>query len=133
VGSYSCASTAALRLAGDTGHWPGVGYQFVLPPASGYRSIRIELLGTSTGHQPTVGLHDWTLGSAWGQLYRPGWRRAAVSPTATRWSGVTTADPGSFISGRFVRVYVDGGGRLTGAFAFDITRVRLVVSMGSLK
>ena len=133
VGSNSCASTAPLRLAGDAGHWPGVGYQFLLPPASGYRSIRIELLGTSTGRRPAVGFHDWTLGSAWGQLYRPGWRRTAISPNATRWSGVTVADPGSFISGRSVRAYVDGGGRLASAFAFEIVRVRLVVSVGILQ
>ena len=133
VGSYSCSSTAPLRLAGDAGHWPGVGYQFLLPPASGYRSIRIELLGTSTGRRPTVGFHDWTRGSTWGQLYRPGWRRTAISPTATRWSGVTVADPGSFISGRSVRAYVDGGGRLGGAFALEIARVRLVVSVGTLQ
>jgi hypothetical protein len=133
VGAYSCGSTGSLHIAGSAGHWPGVGYQFVLPPASGYRSIRIELLGTSTGRPPTVGLQDWTLGSAWGQLYRPGWRRTAISPTATRWSGVTVADPGSFISGRSVRTYVDGGGRLAGAFDFEIARIRLVVSVGTLQ
>ena len=133
VGSYSCSSTATLRLAGDAGHWPGVGYQFLLPPATGYRSIRIEVLGTSTSRRPTVGLHDWALGSAWGQLYRPGWGRTALSPTATHWSGTTIANPGSFISGRSVRVYVDGGGRLPGAFRFDIARVRVIVSVGTLQ
>jgi len=133
VGSYSCSSSAPLRLAGDAGHWPGVGYQFLLPPASGYRSIRIELLGTSTGRRPTVGFHDWTLGPAWGQLYRPGWRRTAISPTATHWSGVATSDITRYVSSRRVRVYVDGGGRLASAFAFEIVRVRLVVSVGTLQ
>ena len=75
VGAYSCGSTGSLRIAGSAGRWPGVGYQFRLPPASGYRSIRIELLGTSTGGWPTVRTRDWTLGSAWGQLYRAGWPR----------------------------------------------------------
>jgi hypothetical protein len=133
VGSYSCSSTAPLRMAGDAGHWPGVGYQFLLPSATGYRSIRIELLGSSTGPKPAVGFHDWRLGSAWGQLYRPDWRRTAISPTATRWAGLTATDPRNFISGRTVRVYVDGGGRLDGAFSFDISRVRLVVSVGTLQ
>jgi hypothetical protein len=130
VGAYSCGSTGSVRIAGGAGGWPGVGYQFRLPPASGYRSIRIELLGTFVGRRPTVGFHDWTLGSAWGQLYRPGWPRTAIAPTATRWSGVTVEDLGSFISGRSVRAYVDGGGRLGGPFAFDMAGVRLVVSVG---
>jgi len=133
VGAYSCGSTGTLRIAGPAGGWPGVGYQFRLPPASGYRSIRIELLGTSTGRRPTVGFHDWTLGSAWGQLYRPGWRRTAISPTATRWLGVTTSDIARYVASRRVRAYVDGGGRLAGAFAFEIGRVRLVVSVGTLR
>ena len=133
VGAYSCGSTGTLRIAGSAGGWPGVGYQFRLPPASGYRSIRIELRGTSTGRRPTVGFHDWTQGSAWGQLYRPGWPRTAIAPTATRWSGATEEDLDGFISGRTVRAYVDGGGRLGGAFAFDMAGVRLVVSVGTFQ
>jgi hypothetical protein len=133
AGAYSCGAKGALRLAGSAGHWPGVGYQFQLPPGVGYRSIRVEVKGTSTGGQPTIGLQDWTLGQAWGQLYRPGWLRTAISPTATGWAGFTVATPARFISGRSVRVYVDGGGRLAGAFSFSITGIRLVVSVGKLQ
>ncbi len=130
VGSYSCSSTAPLRLAGNAGDWPGVGYAFRLPAGGAYRSIRFEVQGTATGGRPTIGFQDWTLGSAWGQLYRSGWARSAVSPTATRWAGVTKVDLAHFVSGRSVRVHVDGGGRLDGPFAFDIARARLVVSVG---
>jgi hypothetical protein len=131
VGSYSCSSTVPLRLAAAAGHWPGVGYEFRLPSATAYRSIRVEVEGTATGRQPTVGFHDWTLGLAWGQLYRPDWRRTSISPTATRWAGVTTADTARFVSGRTVRVYIEGGGRLAGSFAFVVTGVRLLVSVGT--
>jgi hypothetical protein len=131
VGSYSCSSSAPLRLAAAAGHWPGVGYEFRLPSATAYRSIRVEVEGTSTGRQPTVGFHDWTLGLAWGQLYQPDWGRTVISPTATRWAGVTTVDTARFISGRTVRVYLDGGGRLAGTFAFAVTGVRLIVSVGT--
>jgi len=130
VGAYSCGSAGALSLTGNAGHWPGVGYLFTLPTGIGYRSIRVEVLGAFSGGRPTVGLHDWSLGSTWGQLYRPGWRRTAISPTAKTWSGVTFTSPGAYISGRSVRVYVDGGGRLGGAFSFSITGIRLVVSVG---
>jgi len=130
VGSYSCSSTAPLRLAGNAGDWPGVGYAFRLPAGGAYRSIRFEVQGTAIGRRPTIGFQDWTLGSAWGQLYRSGWARSAVSPTATRWAGVTKVDLAHFVSGRSVRVYVDGGGRLDGPLAFDIARARLVVSVG---
>ena len=130
VGSYSCTSTAPLRLAGNAGDWPGVGYAFRLPAGGAYRSIRFEVLGTATGRRPTIGFHDWTLGSAWGQLYRSGWARSAVSPTASQWAGVTKVDLGRVVAGRSMRVYVDGGGRLGGSFAFDIARARLVVSVG---
>ncbi len=133
VGAYSCGSRGVLRLGGNTGQWPGVGYEFRLPAADGYRSIWIELQGTATGRRPTVGLQDWTLGSSWGQLYRSGWRRTAISPTATGWSGVKVADLGSVISGRAVRLYVDGGGRLAGPFALELAGVRLVVSVGTLQ
>jgi hypothetical protein len=129
VGSYSCSSTAPLRLAGSAGGWPGVGYTFRLP-AGAYRSIRFETQGTATDFRPTIGFQDWTLGSAWGQLYRSGWARSAVSPTATRWAGVTRVDLGRVVAGRSVRVYVDGGGRLGGSFIFDLARARLVVSVG---
>jgi hypothetical protein len=131
VGSYSCSSTVPLRLAAAAGHWPGVGYEFRLPAATAYRSIRVEVEGTSTGRQPTVGFHDWTLGLAWGQLYQPDWGRTVISPTATRWAGVTMVDTAHFISGRSVRVYIEGGGRLAGTFAFVVTGVRLIVSVGS--
>jgi hypothetical protein len=131
VGSYSCSSSAPLRLAAAAGHWPGVGFEFRLPSATAYRSIRVEVEGTSTGRQPTVGFHDWTLGLAWGQLYQPDWRSTAISPTGTRWAGVTTVDTARFISGRTVRVYVEGGGRLAGPFAFTVTGVRLIVSVGT--
>jgi hypothetical protein len=120
-----------LRLAAAAGHWPGVGFEFRLPSATAYRSIRVEVEGTSTGRQPTVGFHDWTLGLAWGQLYQPDWRSTAISPTGTRWAGVTTVDTARFISGRTVRVYVEGGGRLAGPFAFTVTGVRLIVSVGT--
>ena len=130
VGSYSCSSTAPLRLAGNAGAWPGVGYAFRLPAGGVYRSIRFEVQGTATGHRPTIGFQDWTLGSAWGQLYRSGWARSAVSPTATRWAGVTRVDLARFVAGRSVRVHVDGGGRLDGPFAFELARARLVVSVG---
>jgi hypothetical protein len=133
VGSYSCSSTAPLRLAGNAGHWPGVGYAFRLPAGGAYRSIRFEVRGTATGARPTIGFQDWTLGSAWGQLYRSGWVRSAVSPTATQWAGVTKVDLGRVVAGRSVRVYVDGGGRLGGAFAFDIAGARLVVSVGTFE
>ena len=130
VGSYSCSSTAPLRLAGNAGAWPGVGYAFRLPAGGAYRSIRFEVQGTATGRRPTIGFQDWTLGSAWGQLYRSGWARSGVSPTATRWAGATRVDLAHFVSARSVRVYVDGGGRLDGPFAFDLARARLVVSVG---
>ena len=133
VGAYSCSSAAPLRLAAAGGHWPGVGYEFRLPSASAYRSVRVEVEGTSTGRLPTVGFHDWTLGPAWGQLYRPDWQRTAISPTATRWAGVTMASTSRFISGRSVRVYIEGGGRLAGPFAFVVTGVRLLVSVGTLR
>jgi hypothetical protein len=132
VGTYSCSSTGAASLAGDAGHWPGVGYQFQLPSGAGYRTIRVEVLGTYSGGRPTIGLHDWALGSTWGQLYRQGWRRTAISPTTTSWAGVTFA-PGSFVAGRSVRVYVDGGGRLAGAFSFAVKGIRLVVSVGTFQ
>ena len=130
VGSYSCSSTAPLRLAGNAGGWPGVGYAFRLPAGGAYRSVRFEVLGTAAGRRPTIGFQDWTLGSAWGQLYRSGWARSAVSPTATQWAGVTKVDLGRVVAGRSVRVYVDGGGRLSGSFTFDLARARLVVSVG---
>jgi hypothetical protein len=133
VGAYSCGSAGALALTGGAGHWPGVGYQFTLPTGIGYRSIRVEVLGAFSGGRPTVGLHVWSLGSTWGQLYRPGWRRATISPTAKTWSGVTLASPSAYISGRSVRVYVDGGGRLGGPFTFSITGIRLIVSAGTLQ
>ena len=133
VGAYTCSSAGGLALSGSAGHWPGVGYQFTLPTGVGYRSIRVELLGKFTGSRPAVGLHVWSLGSTWGQLYRPGWGRTAISPTARAWSGVTFTNPGAYISGRSVRVYVDGGGRLGGAFGFSITGIRLVVSVGTLQ
>ncbi len=133
VGSYSCTSTAPLRLAGGAGGWPGVGYEFRLPVAGAYRSIRFEVQGTASGHQPTIGFQDWALGSSWGQLYRSGWARSAVSPTATRWAGVTKVDLGRVVIRRSLRVYVDGGGRLGGTFAFDIARARLVVSVGTFE
>jgi hypothetical protein len=133
VGAYSCGSTGALGLTGSAGHWPGVGYQFQLPSADAYRSIRVEVIGAFSGGRPTVGFHVWSLGSTWGQLYRPGWGRTAISPTARAWSGVTFTNPGAYISGRSVRVYVDGGGRLGGAFRLSITGIRLVVSVGTLQ
>jgi len=133
VGAYSCGSSGALSLTGSAGHWPGVGYQFQLPSADAYRSIRVEVLGAFSGGRPTVGFHVWSLGSTWGQLYRPGWGRTAISPTARAWSGVTFTNPGAYISGRSVRVYVDGGGRLGGAFRLLITGIRLVVSVGTLQ
>jgi hypothetical protein len=133
VGSYSCSSTAPLRLAGNAGSWPGVGYQFRLPAAGAYRSIRFEVRGATTGHRPTISFHDWTLGSAWGQLYRSGWVRSAVSPTASRWAGVTKVDLGRVAAGRSVRVYVDGGGRLADTFAFEMAGARLVVSVGTFE
>ena len=133
VGSYSCASTAPLRLAAAADHWPGVGYEFRLPSATAYRSIRVEVEGTATGQQPAVGFHDWTLGLAWGQLYRPDWRRTMISPSASRWAGMTTMDVAHFVSGRSVRVYIDGGGRLAGTFAFTVTGVRLLVSVGTAR
>jgi hypothetical protein len=133
VGAYTCGSTKALSLTGSAGHWPGVGYQFTLPTGIGYRSIRVEVLGTFSGGRPTVGLHVWSLGTTWGQLYRPGWRRTTISPTAKAWSGVTFTRPGAYVSGRSVRVYVDGGGRLGGAFTFSITGIRLIVSVGTLQ
>jgi hypothetical protein len=46
---------------------------------------------------------------------------------------VTFTNPGAYISGRSVRVYVDGGGRLGGAFRLSITGIRLVVSVGTLQ
>ncbi len=133
VGAYTCGSANGLPLTGSAGHWPGVGYQFTLPTGIGYRWIRVELLGTYTGSRPAVGLHVWSLGTTWGQLYRPGWLRTPVSPTATTWSGVTFNSPSGYISGRTVRVYVDGGGRLGGAFSFTVTGVRLIVSVGTLQ
>jgi hypothetical protein len=133
VGAYSCGSSGALGLTGSAGHWPGVGYQFQLPSADAYRSIRVEVIGAFSGGRPTVGFHVWSLGSTWGQLYRPGWGRTAISPTARAWSGVTFTNPGAYISGRSIRVYVDGGGRLGGAFRLSITGIRLVVSVGTLQ
>ena len=133
MGSYSCSSTAPLRLAGNAGGWPGVGYQFRLPAAGAYRSIRFEILGTATGHRPTISFQDWTLGSAWGQLYRSGWARSAVSPTAAQWASVTKVDLGPVVAARSVRVYVDGGGRLASPFAFDLAGARLVISVGTFE
>ncbi len=133
VGAHACSSTAPLRLDGDTGHWPAVGYQFVLPSATAYRSIRVQVLGTATGGRPAIGLHDWKQGAAWGQLYLPDWPAKAISPTATSWAGISTSDVGRFVASRRVRVYVDGGGRLDGSFRFDVARVRLVVVYGILK
>ena len=133
VGPHSCSSTAPLPLAGNAGHWPGVGYEFRLPSATAYRSLRVEVQGTSTGGRPTIGFHDWKLSGQWGELYRADWARTAISPAATRWSGVATSDIARYVSGRSVRAYVDGGGRLGGAFAFEMTRVRLIVSVGTLQ
>ena len=96
-------------------------------------TIRAPVLGTSTGGRPALGLHDWTEGAAWGQLYLPDWPRKAIAPTATSWAGISTSDVGRFVASRRVRVYVDGGGRLDGSFSFDVARVRLVVVYGILK
>jgi hypothetical protein len=46
---------------------------------------------------------------------------------------VTFTSPGAYISGRSVRAYVDGGGRLAGAFGFMVAGIRLVVSVGTLQ
>jgi hypothetical protein len=133
VGPYSCSSTAPLRLAGVAGRWPGIGYELRLPSATAYRSIRVEVQGTFTGPQPAIGLHDWKLATQWGELYRADWIRTKISPTTTRWSGVATSDFARYVSGRRVRAYVDGGGRLAGPFRFDVARVRLVVTYGILR
>jgi hypothetical protein len=133
VGSSSCASTAQLRLAGNAGRWPGVGYELRLPSATAYRAVRVEVQGTFAGSRPSIGLHDWKLGGPWGELYRPDWARTAISPTPTRWSGVATSDIARYVSSRRVRAYLDGGGRLAGPFRFDLARVRLVVTFGVLR
>jgi len=46
---------------------------------------------------------------------------------------VTKVDLGRVVTRRSVRVYVDGGGRLGGPFAFDIARARLVISVGTFE
>jgi hypothetical protein len=95
--------------------------------------LRIQVLGSFTGARPTVSLQNWTLGSSWGQLYRPGWPTKVVGPTAGRWSGAAIASSGNYVSGRTARVYVDGGGRLVGPFSFSITGIRLVLLVGKLQ
>ena len=134
VGPSSSSSAGALALAGASGEWPAVGYEFTLPAASVYRQVRFQVLGSASGGAPTLGLHRWSNGAAWGQVYRGDFARTAVTPSTLTWQGMTSTKPVPFISstGR-VRGYVDGGGRLTSAFRFRVTGVRLVVVYGILR
>ena len=133
VGASSTSSAGALVLAGTDGGWPAVGYEFRLPEASTYREIRFQVLGSASGPEPTVGLQRWSIGAAWGQVYRADFGRTAVTPSTTTWRGLAAKSPAPFVTAtRRVRGYVDGGGRLTGPFRFGMTGVRLVVVYGIL-
>jgi hypothetical protein len=134
VGASSPTATATLVLAGTTGAWPAVGYEFTLPAASTYRQLRFQVLGSASGASPTLGLHRWSNGAAWGQIYRPDFARVAVAPSTATWSGLVATSPAPFVSAtRRVRGYVDGGGRLAGSFRLALTGVRLVVVYGTLR
>ena len=134
VGPASASSAGALVLAGATGAWPAVGYEFTLPAASTYRQVRFQVLGSASGAVPTLGLHRWSNGAAWGQVYRADFVRTAVTPSTATWSGLVSTNPAPFVSSsRRVRGYVDGGGRLAGPFRLGLTGVRLVVVYGILR
>lgn len=134
VGASSASSAGALVLVGATGEWPAVGYEFTLPAASTYRTIRFQVLGSASGATPAVGLQRWSIGAGWGQVYRADFARTAVTPSAVTWRGLASTNPAPFVSAtRRVRGYVDGGGRLTGPFRFGVTGVRLLVVYGILR
>jgi len=134
VGASSSSSTAALVLAGASGAWPAVGYEFTLPAASTYRQVRFQVLGSASGTTPTLGLQRWSDGAGWGQVYRADFARTAVTPSTVAWRGLLSTNPAPFVSAtRRVRGYADGGGRLTGPFRFAVTGVRLVVVYGILR
>jgi hypothetical protein len=134
VGASSSSSTAALVLAGASGAWPAVGYEFTLPAASTYRQVRFQVLGSASGTTPTLGLQRWSDGAGWGQVYRADFARTAVTPSTVAWGGLLSTNPAPLVSAtRRVRGYVDGGGRLTGPFRFGVTGVRLVVAYGILR
>jgi hypothetical protein len=134
VGPSSAVSAGALALAGASGAWPAVGYEFTLPAASTYRQVRFEVLGSASGSTPAVGLHRWSNGAAWGQVYRADFTRTAVTPSAASWRGLVSTNPEPFVTAtRRVRGYMDGGGRLVGPFRLGLTGVRLVVVYGILR
>jgi hypothetical protein len=134
VGPSSAVSAAALAMAGASGDWPAVGYEFTVPAASVYRLVRFQALGSASGTVPTLGLHRWSSGAPWGQVYRSDFARTSVTPSTVTWRGLTSTNPAPFItSTRRVRGYVDGGSRLTGPFRFGVTGVRLVVVYGVLR
>ena len=134
VGASSPTSAGALVLAGASGGWPAVGYEFTLPAASTYRQLRFEVLGSTSGSTPAVGLHRWSNGAAWGQIYRADFARTAVVPSTVTWRGLVATNPAVFVTAtRRVRGYVDGGGRLAGPFRLALTGVRLVVVYGILR
>lgn len=134
VGAASASSKEPLLLAGDVGGWPAVGYELTLPKASAYREVRFQVRGSASGATPTLGLQLWSGGADWGQVYRPDFGRTVVVPAASTWRGVTVKAPGPYVSGaRKVRGYVDGGGRLAGAFRLSLSGVRVVVVYGTLE
>ena len=117
VGAYSCGSSGALSLAGSAGHWPGVGYQFQLPSADAYRSIRVEVLGRVLGRSADGRPARLDARVHVGSALSAG---LAAHRDLANSEGLVERDftnPGAYISGRSVRVYVDGGGRLSGAFS----------------
>jgi hypothetical protein len=134
VGASSSTSAGALVLAGASGAWPAVGYEFTLPAASTYRQVRFEVLGSASGSTAAVGLHRWSNGAAWGQVYGADFTRTAVTPSTVTWRGLVATNPAPFVTAtRRVRGYVDGGGRLAGPFRLGLTGVRLVVVYGILR
>jgi hypothetical protein len=92
------------------------------------------VLGSASGSTPAVGLHRWSNGAAWGQIYRADFARTAVVPSTVTWRGLVATNPAPFVTAtRRVRGYVDGGGRLAGPFRLALTGVRLVVVYGILR
>ena len=85
----------ALVLAGASGAWPAVGYEFTLPAASTYRQVRFEVLGSASASTAAVGLHRWSNGAAWGQVYRADFARTAVVPSTVSRGRPRGDEPGA--------------------------------------
>jgi hypothetical protein len=132
VSSFTCSSTGALTISGKAGHWPGIGYQLGLPSATTYKNLKVQILGSWSGTKPVLGLHDWTHGSSWGQLFQAWYVRTAVSPTSKVYATLRVATPTHFITSRKLRVYLDAG-RVVTSFKLVLTKVRVTFTYGILK